>query len=167
MYIDPRVAHGRAKLILSEEFVDVDRHVGDENLTVRQYRGMLISHVGPALRREGYVVFDYSAPDEKDWLYALVMIADLTHGMRGVIVTGSRFGSRLGFVHGDYLSISPHAIARCLQRNGTLSMASIRSELECAVGIGLFMAILAEEHDWKQVYLPTEHGLFVGEFVNG
>jgi hypothetical protein len=69
-----------------------------------------------------------------------------------------------GAVHvKTWFTITPHAIARCLQRNGAMKLAEILGELNVATGIADRMLVLSLDAGWRQALVPTPQGVFVGE----
>ena len=64
----------------------------------------------------------------------------------------------------EWLTITPHALARCLQRNGSLKISEIKQELLCTSALAAPMAVVAQRLGWKQVFINTPSGLFLGDF---
>ncbi|HEY3599393.1 MAG TPA: hypothetical protein VGL08_18010 [Paraburkholderia sp.] len=63
-------------------------------------------------------------------------------------------------------TIKPHAVARCMQRNGVLSLAEIERETSSAFVLTRALRALAQAEHWKQAAVPTSDGLFVGDVMN-
>ncbi|MFP3637619.1 hypothetical protein [Paraburkholderia sp. SIMBA_054] len=177
MYVDPRVAHARARLVLSERAVnpsDLDAKVagivsaslyrGKGTLSLREFRRRVETSLATALRGQGFgfdVLIDTS-PDKRYGFLARITVADAINGLRGV--SYSMMWGEPGVQIGEWLTIAPHAVARCLQRNGSLRLSDIRYELMCASAMALPMAYFAQELGWKQVFVRTPAGLFVGDW---
>ncbi|WP_245982623.1 hypothetical protein [Trinickia fusca] len=64
-------------------------------------------------------------------------------------------------------TIKPHAVARCMQRNGVVSLAEIEHETSAAFVLARVLRMLAVVEKWKQVGVPTAKGLFVGTMTDG
>lgn len=60
--------------------------------------------------------------------------------------------------------LSLHAVARCLQRNGTLSWADVKPALADATAYLLLMTDVARVSGLRQIPVPAGNGLFVGDF---
>lgn len=63
--------------------------------------------------------------------------------------------------------LSLHAVARCLQRNGTLSWAEIKPVLADAAANLILMSEVASANALRQIPIPGGNGLFVGNFRPG
>ncbi|WP_235442862.1 hypothetical protein [Caballeronia mineralivorans] len=62
--------------------------------------------------------------------------------------------------------IKPHAVARCMQRNGVMSLMEIERETSTAFVFARAFRPLAMLEKWKQAAVPTSSGLFVGEMCD-
>ena len=62
--------------------------------------------------------------------------------------------------------IRPHAVARCMQRNGVMSLTEIEHETNVAFVVARVMRSLALAEHWQQIGVPTPHGLFVGTLTD-
>ena len=63
--------------------------------------------------------------------------------------------------------VRPHAVARCMQRNGTTSLAEIEHETNIAFVLARVMRALALVEGWKQIGVPASEGLFIGDMTAG
>lgn len=178
MFVDPRVAHARAKLQLSDRAVTREPlekrmravlfqgivHIGSRKLSAREAGRYVTRSLVPALQRRGFMA-EVREFDSGPRLSACMAVCDPTNGLRYVQYLCRLAGSDI--VEGPVLTISPHALARCLQRNGALKLSEIREELEVAVATAIDFAYLAQQCGWKQVFIPTPRGVFLGEWHLG
>ncbi|PTB22434.1 hypothetical protein C9I57_01185 [Trinickia symbiotica] len=177
MYVDPRVAHGRAKFDLNRsprmfaeerrwEISDVitqclDNFAGPRNR--RNLMRLLERQVAPKLARLG--LEPYVGPvGHLEGLFLNFSTMSADHGLR-------EFQLQLtvpDLVLRSFASctIKPHAVARCLQRNGVISLAEIERETSAAFVFARTIRPLALVEHWKQVGVPTTNGLFVGEMTD-
>lgn len=61
-------------------------------------------------------------------------------------------------------TLSLHAMARCFQRNGTLSWDAVKPTLADAAANLVLMSEVAQENSLLQLAVPAHLGLFVGDF---
>ncbi|NIE88549.1 MULTISPECIES: hypothetical protein [unclassified Burkholderia] len=173
MYVDPRVAHGRARFDLSGsprlvaeerrwEISDVitralDTFSGERNR--RNLMRLLARQIAPRLARLG--LEPYVGPlGAHEGLFVNFATMSAEHGLREFELhltvpdlTLRSFAST---------AIRPHAVARCMQRNGATSLAAIQHETRIAFVLARVVRGLARAEQWKQLAVPTPHGLFVG-----
>ena len=176
MYVDPRVAHARAKIQLSERAIDPVSVVApvcrtiqrglqdilDRGMSGRAMHRHLHGPVVSALSRLG--VHAWIDEDDSDvYLRAAKVICDATHGLQGLMFTCGIKADRGTVRVQTWFTITPHAIARCLQRNGAMKLVEIIGELNIATGIADRMLVLSLDAGWRQALVPTPQGVFVGE----
>ncbi|MFW6852896.1 MULTISPECIES: hypothetical protein [Burkholderia] len=173
MYVDPRVARGRARFELSGsprliaearrwEISDVitralDAFAGER--TRRNLMRLLARQVAPRLARLGLEPY-VGALDAREGLFLGFATMSAEHGLR-------EFELQLtvpDLVLRSFASTSirPHAVARCLQRNGVMSLAEIETETRLALVLARAIRSLALAERWRQLAVPTPRGLFVG-----
>ncbi|MBN3724073.1 hypothetical protein [Burkholderia sp. Ac-20379] len=174
MYVDPRVAHGRARFDLNGsprlvaearrwEISDVitrtlDAYDGERGR--RNLMRLLARQVAPRLRRLGLEPY-VGALGGREGLFVNFATMSAEHGMR-------EFELQLtvpDLVLRSFASatIRPHAIARCMQRNGAPALAGIENEVAIAFVMARAIRGLALAEHWKQLAVPTPRGIFVGE----
>lgn len=174
MFVDPRVAHGRAKFDLnrSPRMFAEERRWKIRDVIVKcledftgtpNRRGLmrLLEHqVGPKLERLGLEPY-VGTLGKAEGLFVNFMTMSAEHGLREF---------QLQFTVPDMVlnsfasnAIKPHAVARCMQRNGVLSLADIERETGIAFVFARALRPLALVEKWKQAAVPTTNGLFVGE----
>lgn len=178
MFVDPRVAHGRAKFDLDRSprmFADERRALIADIVTKRladfagvpNRRGLmrLLEHqVAPRLERLGLEPY-VGALGQLEGLFVNFSTMSAEHGLR-------EFQLRFT-VHDMVLksfasnTIRSHAVARCMQRNGAPTLAEIERETRIAFVFARVLRSLALAEQWKQVAVPTPNGLFVGELSRG
>ncbi|KVO90977.1 hypothetical protein [Burkholderia ubonensis] len=173
MYVDPRVAHGRARFDLSRsprlfaeerrwEISDVvtrgiDGFTGAR--TRRNLMRLLERQIAPKLARLGLEPY-VGALGQLEGLFVNFSTMSAEHGLR-------EFQLQLtvpDLVLRSFASnaIRPHAVARCMQRNGVMSLAGIEHETRIAFVYARVIRSLALAEGWRQVGVPTSLGLFVG-----
>ena len=97
MYVDQRVAHAHAKLVLNERAVDprqldasVYRIVAAALLPRagmmdgRRFRRQIEATIAPALRKAGFAVRCGNDDEGQYGFFASITMADAVHGLRGV-----------------------------------------------------------------------------------
>ncbi|KVZ57616.1 hypothetical protein [Burkholderia ubonensis] len=173
MYVDPRVAHGRARFDLSRsprlfaeerrwEISDVVTRGIDGFTGVRTRRNLmrlLERQIAPKLARLGLEPY-VGALGQLEGLFVNFSTMSAEHGLR-------EFQLQLtvpDLVLRSFASnaIRPHAVARCMQRNGVMSLAGIEHETRIAFVYARVIRSLALAEGWRQVGVPTSLGLFVG-----
>ncbi|OMG71665.1 hypothetical protein [Burkholderia ubonensis] len=173
MYVDPRVAHGRARFDLSRsprlfaeerrwEISDVVTRGIDGFTGVRTRRNLmrlLERQIAPKLARLGLEPY-VGALGQLEGLFVNFSTMSAEHGLR-------EFQLQLtvpDLVLRSFASnaIRPHAVARCMQRNGVMSLAGIEHETRIAFVCARVIRSLALAEGWRQVGVPTSLGLFVG-----
>ncbi|KVA20211.1 hypothetical protein [Burkholderia ubonensis] len=173
MYVDPRVAHGRARFDLSRsprlfaeerrwEISDVVTRGIDGFTGVRTRRNLmrlLERQIAPKLARLGLEPY-VGALGQCEGLFVNFSTMSAEHGLR-------EFQLQLtvpDLVLRSFASnaIRPHAVARCMQRNGVMSLAGIEHETRIAFVCARVIRSLALAEGWRQVGVPTSLGLFVG-----
>jgi hypothetical protein len=177
MFIDPRVAHGLAKIALDKgrvtaqecdnELFAIVRNVlraTKMSRNTREARRVVVPRLLKALNREEM----WAEPDTEGGAarvncFRIIKSADI--GLWSVVYMIDAVSTEVK--KSVLLEISPHAIARCMQRNGTDRMADILPELLAAVGMVNVVQRQALKENWMQVGLPTPLGVFVGEVSAG
>ncbi|MBF5011872.1 hypothetical protein [Burkholderia pseudomultivorans] len=178
MYVDPRVAHGRARLDLSRsprlvadarraEIGDliargIDAYAGERSR--RNLMRLLARRIAPQLARLGLEPY-VGALGAHEGLFVNFSTMSAEHGLR-------EFQLQLtvpDLVLRSFATsvIRPHAVARCMQRNGTLTLAAIEHETRVAFVLARVVRSLALAEHWRQLAVPTGRGLFVGALTAG
>lgn len=173
MFVDPRVAHGRAKYdlnrsprLFAEErrweissivTTSLDNFTGIRNR--RNLLRLLERQIAPKLARLGLEPY-VGALGATEGLFVNFSTMSAEHGLR-------EFQLQLSvpdLVLRSFASstIRPHAVARCMQRNGVASLAEIEAETSAAFVLARVIRPLALAGNWRQVGVPTAAGLFVG-----
>ncbi|WP_322024137.1 hypothetical protein [Burkholderia sp. BCC1977] len=173
MYVDPRVAHGRARFDLSRsprlladerrwEISDLVTRGLDDFTGVRNRRNLmrlLGRQIAPKLARLGLDPY-VGVLGRAEGLFVNFSTMSAEHGLREF---------QLQLTVPDLLlrsfasnTIRPHAVARCMQRNGVMTLAEIEHETDIAFVVARVMRSLALVEHWQQIGVPTPHGLFVG-----
>lgn len=175
MYVDPRVARARAQIQLSERSIDPETirlpicrtihrgllAISKRGMTKRAMVRHLEGYVLPALRKIGVSAW-LCEEDGRVCVRAAKVLCDTEHGLRGLMYSSGHAAA--GRVHTlTWFTITPHAIARCLQRNGVIKLAEILDELHVAAGLADKMVSLCALTGWTQAFVPTRRGIFVGE----
>jgi hypothetical protein len=177
MYIDPRVAHGRTKFELNRsprmfaeerrgKITDVILKSLEDFTGTRNRRALmrlLERQIAPRLEHLGLEPY-VGTLGTTDGLFVNFTTMSTQHGLR-------EFQLQLtvpDLVLKSFASntIRPHAVARCMQRNGVISLAEIEDETCIAFVFARALRPLALLEKWKQVAVPTRGGLFVGELHN-
>jgi len=176
MFVDPRVAHGRAKFELNRSprmFADERRGKLTEIVmkslddftgapTRRSLMRMLSHQVAPKLERLG--LEPYVGPfGNSEGLYVNFATMSAEHGLREFQLQVTVPGLMLTSFSST--AIKPHAVARCLQRNGVLALDGIDGETSTAFVFARTLRALAQVEHWKQAAVPTANGLFVGDVI--
>jgi hypothetical protein len=173
MFVDPRVAHGRARFDLNRsprmfseerrwEISDVITNCLDNFTGTRNRRNLmrlLERQVAPKLSRLGIDPY-VGVLGQHEGLFVNFSTMSAEHGLREfqlhVIVPELVLRSFAS------TTIRPHAVARCMQRNGVMSIDEIERETSMAFVLARVMRPLALAEKWKQVGVPGMNGLFVG-----
>ncbi|KWE80404.1 hypothetical protein [Burkholderia territorii] len=177
MYVDPRVAHGRARFDLSRsprlladerrwEISDLVTRALDDFTGVRNRRNLmrlLARQIAPRLARLGLDPF-VGVLGRAEGLFVNFSTMSAAHGLR-------EFQLQLtvpDLVLRSFASnaIRPHAVARCMQRNGVMTLADIEHETRIAFVTARVMRSLAIAEHWQQIGVPTPRGLFVGTLTD-
>jgi hypothetical protein len=177
MFVDPRVAHGRAKFELNRsprmfaderrgKLTDIVMKSLDDFTAAPTRRALmrLLSHqVAPKLERLGLEPY-VGTLGSSEGLFVNFATMSAEHGLRefqlqvtvpGLVLTS--FSST---------AIKPHAVARCMQRNGVMSLDGIERETSAAFVFARTLRALAQLEHWKQAAVPTANGLFVGDVID-
>jgi hypothetical protein len=177
MFVDPRVAHGRAKFELNRSprlFADerrgklieiVTKSLDDFTAapTRRALMRMLSHQVAPKLERLG--LEPYVGPlGSTEGLFVNFATMSAEHGLREFQLQVSVPG--LVLTSFSSTAIRPHAVARCLQRNGVMALDDIGQETSVAFVFARALRALAKVEQWKQAAVPTPNGLFVGDVID-
>ena len=177
MVVDERVAHSRARLHLSEQAVPLHHHdqriaevmgkglqrVHQQGLSLRNFRRTFGEKLLRDLQKAGYTCW-YSSEDAETFsLCVLANVVDPTNGLRSVTYAFT-LGTQ-AMTAACCFRITHHAIARCLQRNRTVRLSDIRTDLRIASGLSWSFMCLANENGWRQSAVPTPTGLFLGEYT--
>ena len=177
MFVDPRVAHGRAKFELNRSprmFADERRDKLTEIVmkslddftgasTRRSLMRMLSHQVAPKLERLGLEPY-VGAFGNTEGLYVNFATMSAEHGLREFQLQVTV--PDLVLTSFSSTAIKPHAVARCMQRNGVMSLDDIERETGAAFVFARALRALAQLEQWKQAVAPTANGLFVGDVVD-
>ncbi|KVN21073.1 MULTISPECIES: hypothetical protein [unclassified Burkholderia] len=177
MYVDPRVAHGRARFDLSRSprlvaderrwaISDVvtrciDDFAGERNR--RNLMRLLERRIAPKLARLGLEPY-VGALGRLEGLFVNFSTMSAEHGLREFQLQLTVPDLVLRSFASDV--IRPHAVARCMQRNGVMTLTEIEHETRIAFVAARVMRALALAERWRQIGVPTPHGLFVGTLTD-
>lgn len=175
MYVDPRVAHARARAELERRTVTpveltekINRILDDHSRRCifgksgREVRRDIEQKVLPAVRKAGLDCAQFEH-DGRSGIYMQTVIGCGEKGMRGVqFEYAPNTTGRKTLTGGEIFVIKPHAIARCMQRNGVLRLSEIDLELKAAISMTKVLHEYTCTERWQQIALPTPQGLFVG-----
>src|SRR5215470_18094769 len=139
MFVDPRVAHGRAKFELNRSprmFADERRGALTDIVmkslddftgapTRRALMRMLSHQVVPKIERLGLEPY-VGTVGNAEGLFVKFATMSAEHGLREFQLQVTVPGLMLTSFSST--AIKPHAVARCLQRNGVLSLDGIEGE---------------------------------------
>jgi hypothetical protein len=175
MYVDPRVAHACARVELEKRTVTAVALTGKINRILddharrcvfgksgREVRRDMEQKVMPALRKAGLgcALFEH---DGRAGIFMQTVIGCAEKGVRGVqFEYVPNTTGRKALTGGEIFVIKPHAVARCMQRNGVLRLNAVDRELQAAFGMAKVLHEYTTAEGWQQVALPTPLGLFVG-----
>ncbi|MGF6440718.1 hypothetical protein [Paraburkholderia youngii] len=175
MYIDPRVAHGRAKFDLGRNprihpasFPDDVMRLMYEILgpILRKRPGqrdllcMLERELSPKVRKLGVTPFVGHAKGGAGFFLNFLA----RDAQEGIVQHAVMYDIALARMFAGIASrIEPHAIARCLQRIGKERVDDIESEIAAVFATSPAFVVCARVERWAQIGVPTPHGLFVGE----
>jgi len=176
MYVDPRVAHGRATFDLnrSPRLFAEERRAALRDVIVQCLRTLPEPHsrrslmrllerqVAPRLARMGLEPY-VGRFGAKEGLLMTFATMSPVHGLREFEMQLTVGDLRLDCFASTV--IRPHAVARCMQRNGVMSLEQIEHETATAFVLARAIRPLARMQKWKQVGVPTPAGLFVGEMT--
>jgi len=177
MFIDHRVAHGLAKIALdtgrvttqecdSELFAIVRNVLRATKMrgNAREARRVVVPRLLKALDGDDM----WAEPDMEGGaarVNCLRVIKSADLGLWAILYVIDAVSTEI--TKTVLLEIAPHAIARCMQRNGTDKMSGILPELLAAVTMVNVVRRQAFKENWLQVGLPTPLGVFVGEVNAG
>lgn len=170
MYIDPRVAHGRAKFDLGKDdsLFRINRALAVADVimealcaasscaTRRERARMLQKKAVPALRRLGIAASTKTGKP----LIAVFVSHDPVEGLRQIVAHVDTEITSCDYE--TMTAITPHAVARCLQRNGIQTLDAIEGDLLRALHVASGIRSLAWDEGWRQIGIPCRKGLFVG-----
>lgn len=173
MYIDERVAHGRADLYLRDRpelepdtLERIIREVCNDAppRPVRADKFTLCLHterylLAPLKAHGFFGHIEYSAPDPLLWVS--IVGGNQRVGFRWVQLLHAIEANTFWIL--KPLTISPHAIARCLQRVGTMDVSAIREPISLALGFSIPLMSVSQKENWKQFAVPVREGLFLGD----
>lgn len=173
MFVDARVAHGRARFDLNRSprmFSEERRGEVSAIITTclanftgtrnrRNLLRLLERQVAPKLARLGIDPY-VGVLGQIEGLFVNFSTMSAEHGLREfqLQVTVPELVLR-SFACSV---IKPHAVARCMQRNGVMSVDEIGHETSVAFVLARVMRPLALAEKWQQVGVPGLNGLFVG-----
>ena len=175
MAIDSRVAHGIAGRHLEDALQASMRVMKRVTDTVNRRSTRPSTHKGARrlVKEVHRPIVEHSfwfaeGEDRRDGPW-IVWLAANTYGndaRQGLQLFRHRFrpGARgQSPFEAEYIAgVSVHAVARCLQRNGTLSWTDVKPILADAAAFGLLMAGVASLASLKQIAVHAGDGLFVG-----
>jgi hypothetical protein len=155
---EPEVVIARAFNITFGEIDKIRRRGG---LTSRDLRRHVERRVLPTLKTRGYSAW----LDDVDEAPVLHCVATAGNATQGLLAVG--FGMRLTdgqCFEKSLVSITPHAIARFLQRTDTVDFKTVIASIEVALCIAQSLRSSFLRAGCRQVGIPAGDGLFVGEF---
>ena len=172
MYIDSRVAHGRSKYDLGkdERLFRINRahdvanaikaviNAASSCTRRRDKVRMLERKAVPALRRLGVRAHVTNAADAT--MIALYVSHDPVEGIREVVARLD--GDMRRCINDTLTAIDPHAVARCMQRNGAQTFEEIETDVLQAIHLTSGIRHLVMHERWRQIGIPGRNGLFVG-----
>ncbi|WP_116139961.1 hypothetical protein [Trinickia diaoshuihuensis] len=176
MFVDPRVAHGRARFDLSRS----PRMVAEERRAeISDVVAQCLEHfAGPRTRRNLMRLLARQVAPKLERLGLDPYVGELGQA-QGLFVNFSTMSGEHGLrefqlqltvpdlVLKSFAStvVRPHAVARCMQRNGTTSLAEIEQETTIVFVLARVIRALALVEGWKQIGVPSNRGLFIGEMT--
>jgi len=177
MYIDPRVAHGRTKFELNRsprmfaeerrgKITDIILKSLEDFTGTRNRRALmrlLERQIAPRLEHLGLEPY-VGALGATEGLFVNFTTMSTEHGLREFQLQLTV--PDLALTSFASHTIRPHAVARCMQRNGVMSLAEIERETCIAFVFARVLRPLALLENWKQAAVPTTGGVFVGELRN-
>ncbi len=173
MTIDSRVAHGIAGRHLEEALQNSARVIGRIQAGIKRHptRPATAKGARRELREYREPVAKHSlwwteGEDRHDgpflaWLGTLGGKDDLPITRHQYAPIATRSLTALMHIVGK---ISLHAVARCLQRNGTLAWDDVKPLLAESAGCMVVIAEVANRLALRQIAVPAGGGLFVGDF---
>jgi hypothetical protein len=176
LYVDPRVAHGRARYDLGKDprmFAEhVERQVDDLICSfTRDIKGipkkralmrLIDRRIAPALNRMGIntrVIQNGEHPDGMLSSYATRSPEHGIHHNAHFFLVDNYEQRRFPLIR-----ITPHALARCMQRNGVMKLEDIETQTWLALHMAPALRSLAKIEGWQQMGIPVGDGIFVGSF---
>lgn len=176
MYIDPRVAHGRAQFDLdaSPRLVPEQRYW--EVHSRLNLLGELARQKSDGARRKTLRYLEAQAQQFRklgmrtaiakngpyEGLFVEVLMRSADHGVIHLFLV---YDVDTAWVYNvNATTITTHAVARCMQRLGRERVEDIQPEFDAVTGALHPLGSLAARRGWKQIGIPTRSGLFVGEW---
>jgi len=172
-YIDPRVADGAARASLDRMVDPIFAYrslrkaknvmapvvASMRSVTRREFRRHVERRVIPMLMKQRIYARLVETPAALE-LRTLTVYGNSTEGMRSLEHVSSNVLPVPWIV--EIALIRPHALARCMQRNGVTDKSGIAREVSAAMVLCSHLAPIAATEQWKQVAVPTENGVFLG-----
>ncbi|MGF6985217.1 hypothetical protein QFZ99_004694 [Paraburkholderia atlantica] len=177
MFTNERVARSRTRTFLSErpdldparfkqeiqrvvEGVPPPPNVLDREALHRY----AIDHILLPLETLGMSGYVYADRDESS-LVASIVAGNVDAGFHWLHLVGQLIANRYTFY--EPLTMSRHAIERCMQRTGSLTLEDMHEYLCQAFGSAIPLMTVARREHWQQCAVPVRDGLFVGSIGNG
>ncbi|MDX6008776.1 hypothetical protein [Cupriavidus necator] len=102
---------------------------------------------------------EYSAPDPLLWMS--IVGGNQRIGFRWIQLLHAIEANKFWIL--KPLTITPHAIARCLQRVGTMDVPGILEPISLALGFAIPLMSVSHQEKWRQFAVPVREGLFLGD----
>ena len=179
MYVDPRVAHGRARfdldrnprLLPAERVAEVyallrlfAANYGHQGPSPREMRRYLEKHTVRKIRSYGLKPW-VGTRAGLECLFVWVLGRSAEEGIVHQLLYYSIKTRFIGST--DKTTIETHAVARCLQRQGTDRVQDVEHFVRAVIAALPLLVAHANANKWKQIGVPTSVGLFVGSITPG
>jgi hypothetical protein len=176
VYVDSRVAHGRARHDLGKnprmfhEFLhnqvrsEIQSFVFEHKLHLlprREVMRLMKRRLAPKLNRFGLDA-RMSSGENFSGLQVTFVTRSPDLGIQHRVI--SLPVDKPQFTDGTIVQITPHALARCMQRNAVMSLEAIERQTWLAVHFADAITRVAGIEGWKQIGVPVDDGLFVGRY---
>lgn len=170
MYVDPRVAHGRARcdlarnprMLPAERVAEVyallrlfAASYGQQGASPREMRRYLESRTIPKVRSYGF-----SPWLGGECLYVWALGRSAEEGIVHQRLYYSIKSCHVGCIERN--AIETHAVARCMQRLGKERVQDIEPVVRAVIAALPPLIAHAYRNRWKQIAVPTSVGLFAG-----
>lgn len=120
--------------------------------------------VNPALSTLGATTYAIQSTEGRGLaIGALSFVCDAINGLqaKSYLVDANHHGRIRTHL---WFAITPHAIARCLQRNGQTQLSAITEDVLVAGVLASRIVTLCHAYNWRQAPIPTPRGVFLGAY---